>query len=40
MKSDGKCICEYCNEECECSEYVDCPHYIADYKNEGRSEQY
>ncbi len=32
MKSDGKCIWEYCNEKCVCSECVNCPHYRPDYK--------
>lgn len=34
MKSDGKCIWEYCDEKCECSECANCPHYRPDYKNE------
>ena len=34
MKSDGKCIWEYCNEKCECSECANCPHYRPDYKKE------
>ena len=32
MDSDGKCIWEYCNEKCECSECKNCPQYKADYK--------
>ena len=34
MKSDGKCIWEYCDEKCECSECEKCPHYRPDYKKE------
>ncbi len=34
MESDGKCIWEYCNEKCECSECVNCPHYRPNYKAE------
>lgn len=34
MQPDGKCIYEYCDENCECSECVDCPHYRPDYIKE------
>lgn len=32
MKSDGKCMWEYCDEKCECSECENCSHYRPDYK--------
>lgn len=34
MESDGKCIWEYCDKKCECSECVKCPNYRPDYKKE------
>ena len=34
MKSDGKCIWEYYDGKCECSECEKCPHYRPDYKKE------
>lgn len=34
MKSNGKCIWEYCDEKCECSECANCSHYRPDYKVE------
>lgn len=34
MKSNGRCIWEYCNEKCECSECINCPHYRPNYKKE------
>lgn len=37
MKSNGKCIWEYCNEKCECSECVNCPHYRPDYVADNKS---
>lgn len=34
MYPDGKCIWEYCDAKCECSECANCPHYRPDYKEE------
>lgn len=34
MESNGRCIWEYCNEKCECSECINCPHYRPNYKEE------
>lgn len=27
MKPDGKCIWEYCDKECKCSDCHKCPNY-------------
>ena len=34
MLSDGKCIWEYCDEKCECSDCIYCHHYRPNYKEE------
>lgn len=39
MKSNGKCILEYCDEKCESSECANCPHYKPDYKKEKKMKE-